>query len=136
MHGPGGSRERVKAMKFQSAEDRLNPITPEGVEDTTLGGYSAVHGRAAAFEGSDGEPYTVAIEAERAEDGSEWAAYLIFLRWSQTGSAVMGHFETADLVRGSTEKEARDLLEAFPLPRVREILEGEIVRRRSDDTDG
>ena len=48
----------------------------------------------------------------------------------------MGHFETADLVCGSTEKEARDLLEAFPLPRVREILEGEIVRRRSDDTDG
>ena len=73
-------------MRFQSSEDRLNPITPEGVEDTTLGGYSAVHGRATAFEGGDGEPYTVAIEAEKAEDGDGWVAYLIFLRWSQTGS--------------------------------------------------
>jgi hypothetical protein len=132
MHERGASSAAVGDMRFQSSEDRLNPITPEGVEDTTLGGYSAVHGRAAAFEGGDGEPYTVAIETDRAEDGSGWTAYLVFLRWSQTGSAVMGHFETGDLTRGSTEKEARDLLEAIPLRRVREILEAEIERRRTD----
>lgn len=123
-------------MRFQSSEDRLNPITPEGVEDTTLGGYQAVHGRAAAFEGSDGEPYTVAIEAERAEDGEGWVAYLVFLRWSQTGSAVMGHIETGDLTAGSSEQEARQLLEGYSLTRVREILEEEIVRRRDDDATG
>jgi hypothetical protein len=123
-------------MKFQSSEDRLNPITPEGVEDTTLGGYAAVHGRAAAFEGSDGEPYTAAIETDRSEDGSGWTAYLVFLRWSQTGSAVMGHMDTSDITQGGTEKEARDRLEAFPLGRVREILQQEIERRQSRHGDG
>src|SRR5437763_6962787 len=36
-------------MKYASAEDRLNPVTPAGVTDTTLGGSQTVHGRAAAF---------------------------------------------------------------------------------------
>lgn len=123
-------------MRFQSAEDRLNPITPEGVEDTTLGGYAAVHGRAAAFEGGDGEPYTVAMETELSEEGGGWVGYLIFLRWSQTGSAVMGHMETGDLARGRTETEARGALEALPLGRVREILEEEIARRRRENEQG
>ena len=123
-------------MRFQSSEDRLNPITPEGVDDTTLGGYPAVHGRAAAFEGSDGEPYTVAIETEAAEDGDGWVAYLIFLRWSQTGSAVMGHLETGDLERGSTEQEARAALEAYPLQKARAVLEREIARRRDQPEPG
>ena len=123
-------------MRFQSAEDRLNPITPEGADDTTLGGYSAVHGRAAAFEGSDGEPYTAAIETDRADEGSGWVGYLIFLRWSQTGSAVMGHVETGDLARGSSETEARGQLVALPLRRVWEILEEEIARRRNEDLTG
>ncbi|HEX6926668.1 MAG TPA: hypothetical protein VF167_14695 [Longimicrobiaceae bacterium] len=119
-------------MRFQSSEDRLNPIPPEGVDDTTLGGYPLVHGRAPAFEGCDGEPYTVAIDTERAEDGEGWVAYLIFLRWSQTGSAVMGHMETGDLERGATEEEARKRLEAYPLRRVREVLDAEIERRRAE----
>src|SRR5690606_22402709 len=92
-------------------------------------------GRAAAFEGSDGEPYTVAIETEPAEDGSRWAGYLVFLRWSQTGSAVMGHLETGDLASGQSEAEARSLLEALPLQRVREILNDEIARRGTDSGD-
>lgn len=123
-------------MRFQSSEDRLNPITPQGVEDTTLGGYPAVHGRAPAFEGCDGEPYTVAVEAERVEDGDGWVAYLIFLRWSQTGSAVMGHIETGDLSRGANEQAARDELENYPLGRVREILDEEITRRRAESETG
>lgn len=135
MHGRGESFAPAGDMRFQSSEDRLNPVTPEGVEDTTLGGYAAVHGRAAAFEGADGEPYTAAIETERAEDGGGWVGYLIFLRWSQTGSAVMGHLETGDLTCGANEKEARDLLEAMPLRRVRAILDEEIARRRSGATD-
>lgn len=122
-------------MRFQSAEDRLNPITPEGVEDTTLAGYQAVHGRAAAFEGKDGEPYTAGIETERAEEGDGWVAYLVFPRWSQTGSAVMGHLETGDLERGATEEEARAAVGAYPLARVRGILDAEIARREADAPD-
>ena len=117
-------------MKYQSAEDRLNPVTPEGADESTLGGYSLVHGRAASFEGCDGEPYTAAIETDRAEeDPDRWTAYLIFLRWAQTGSAIMGHLETVDLVDGSTEEEVRAQLEALPLKTVKEILDGEITRR-------
>jgi hypothetical protein len=131
-----GSSPGEGAMQFRSAEDRLNPVTPEGVEDTTLGGYMAVHGRAAAFEGGDGEPYTVAIETERQEDEAGWTGYLVFLRWSQTGSAVMGHFETGDLTHGASETEARGALEAYPLAQVREILDEEIARRGAEPRDG
>ena len=121
-------------MYFRSSEDRLNPITPEGVDDTTLGGYPAVHGRAPAFEGSDGEPYTVAIEAERADDGDGWVSYLVFLRWSATGSAVMGHIETGDLERGGTEQQARDQLGAYLLSREQDVLDA-AIRRRSEEAD-
>jgi hypothetical protein len=121
-------------MPYINSEDRLNPITPEGVDDTTLGGYPVVHGRAAAFEGSDGEPYTVAVDTEDTAAGREpWVAYLVFLRWSQTGSAVMGHLESEDLARGATEAEARSVLEALPLSRVKEILDATIARKKKDE---
>ena len=126
-------RVTLGAMRYQSAEDRLNPIAPEGADDTTLGGYPVVHGRAAAFEGCDGEPYTVAVETERPEEpGAAWAAYLVFVRWARTGTAIMGHLETPDLASGASEAEARAELERLPLPRVREILDETIERKRRD----
>jgi len=118
-------------MKYASAEDRLNPVTPEGVTDETLGGYQAVHGRAAAFTGCDGEPYTVGIETDDGEEGA--SAYLVFVRWSQTGTAVMGHLETPDLAAAATPDAARAALEALPLARVREILDETIRRKRAGD---
>jgi hypothetical protein len=119
-------------VKYSGAEDRLNPIAPEGADETTLGGYPAVHGRAPAFEGCDGQPYTVAVEAEPAEDAEgEWVAYLVFLRWAQTGTAIMGHVETDDLVRAPTEAAAREAIGAIPLTRVRALLDEEIRQRES-----
>lgn len=118
-------------MLYKSAEDRLNPIAPSDVDESTLGGYAAVYGRAAAFEGCDGQPYTVAVESEPAEDGSSWVAYLVFLRWAGTGSAVMDHMETADLSEAPTEAAARAGLDALPLVQVRELLD-ESIKRRSD----
>lgn len=121
-------------MRYGSAEDRLNPETPPGVDDTTLGGYLAVHGRAAAFQGEDGEPYTVAVETDRTGDpAAPWSAYLVFVRWAQTGTAVMGHLETEDLVAAATEAEARGMLDALPLPEVRRILDETIRRRRAEN---
>ncbi len=123
-------------MWYRNAEDRLNPIAPEGVDDTTLGGYPAVHGRAPAFEGSDGAPYTVAVEAERAEEGdSHWVAYLVFVRWSENGTAIMGHLETEDLAEGASEAEARTHLEELPLSRVKAILDEAILRKRQDEAE-
>jgi hypothetical protein len=122
-------------VRYSSSEDRLNPIAPEGADEGTLGGYAAVHGRAPAFEGRDGEPYTVAIETEELGDGG-WAAYLVFLRWARSGTAIMGHLETGDLAEGDTEAEARAGLEALALTRVKEILDERIAQRESDFTDG
>jgi hypothetical protein len=116
-------------------EDRLNPVAPEGVDDSTLGGYPAVHGRAPSFEGSDGSPYSVAVETDRLEDGA-WAAYLIFLRWAETGSAIMGHLETGDLARAATAEGAKAILDQLPLPRVKEILEEAIAARREEEQGG
>lgn len=123
-------------MKYASAEDRLNPVTPEGVTDDTLGGYQAVHGRAAAFEGCDGEPYTAAVETDESGDpAAPFSAYLVFIRWSQTGSAVMGHLETGDLLAAATEDEARAGAERLTLARVREILDETIRRRAAEAAD-
>jgi hypothetical protein len=123
-------------MRYSGAEDRLNPIAPDGVTDDTLGGYTAVHGRAAAFEGCDGEPYTVAVETDATDDpAAPFAAYLVFVRWARTGTAVMGHLETGDLVAAPTEAAARDALERLPLAEVRALLDETIRRRRSEEED-
>lgn len=119
-------------MQFRGKEDRLNPIAPDGVDDTTLGGYPAVHGRAPGFEGSDGRAYTVAVEAEAVE-GAEgtFAAYLVFVRWAGSGNAIMGHLDSDDLAFGPSEAVARQSLEGLPLARVREILEETIRKYRA-----
>lgn len=119
-------------MRYKGAEDRLNPVTPTGVDDTTLGGYPAVHGRAPAFEGCDGEPYTPAVEVERSDEGERWCAYLVFVRWARTGSAIMGHLETGDLAEAGSEAEARAAIEALPLTRVKAILDETIEAKRGE----
>jgi hypothetical protein len=119
-------------MKYASAEDRLNPVAPADADEATLGGYMAIHGRAAAFEAGDGEPYTVGVETDATgDDALPYAGYLVFIRWAQTGSAIMGHLETGDLVSARTEEEARALLEALPLTTVRALLDEAIARRRA-----
>lgn len=121
-------------MRYSGSEDRLNPQTPEGVTDETLGGYARVHGRAAAFQGCDGEPYTAAVEIDDSGDPrNPWAAYLVFVRWAQTGTAVMGHLETADLVAAGTEEAAREALEGLSLAEVRALLDETIRRKRSEE---
>ena len=119
-------------MSFKSTEDRLNPIAPEDVDETTLGGYARVHGRAAAFQGIDGEAYTAAVECEPSERGDSWVAYLVFLRWAANGTAVMGHLETGDLIEAATEDEARSALEALPLASVRSLLDDAIETKNAE----
>jgi hypothetical protein len=119
-------------MQYQGAEDRLNPVAPEDVDESTLGGYPLVHGRAPGFEGADGRPYTAAVETEPIDGGEGWVGYLVFLRWADTGTAIMGHLETEDLVTGASEAEARSRLEAFPLVRIKQILDDAIARKQND----
>jgi hypothetical protein len=130
-----GAVDYLVRVRYQNAEDRLNPIAPEGADETTLGGYLAVHGRAAAFEGADSQAYTAAIETERADDDPDapWAAYLVLLRWAASGTAIMGHLETGDLATGGSEAEVRSALEALPLERVKEILDETIARKQNEE---
>jgi hypothetical protein len=95
----------------------------------TIGGYALVHGRPAAFEGSDGFSYSVELSVDQVNDaGTQWAAFLLFLRWRRIGaSGVEGHLETDYLVRSATQSAARDALGALTLQQVREILEARIA---------
>ena len=94
----------------------------------TIGGYARVHGRPAAFEGSDGYSYSVELAVDQVNDaGTLWAAFLLFLRWRRIGaSGVEGHLETDYLTRATTQTAAREALGAFPLQQVRDLLEQRI----------
>ena len=92
----------------------------------------AVHGRPAAFEGSDGLSYSVAIEVDRAGDAGadpsrEYGAYFLFLRWRRIGAqGIEGHLESPFLAWGSTPEAARASLGALSLAETRATLEAMI----------
>lgn len=102
-----------------------------GSEDATLGGYFRVHERPPGFEGSDGHPYTVSIEAERVADlRNPWEGYLVFLRWADTGVGVVGHAESPTLWRGRSEDEVRREAGRSSLAQVKRWLDEAIALRR------
>jgi hypothetical protein len=94
----------------------------------TIGGYARVHGRPAAFEGSDGLSYSVELCVDQVNDaGTQWAAYILFPRWRRIGaSGVDGHLETDYLTRGTTREQALEALGALSLQQVRTLLEQRI----------
>jgi hypothetical protein len=105
-------------------------------DPNTLGGYTAVHDRPAAFEGSDGFSYSVEILADedpravgKGEDQDRWGAYLFFVKWARIGaSAPEGHVESDVLARGATEEEARERVGALKLAEVKLVLDALIGR--------
>jgi hypothetical protein len=110
--------------------DRSTDAAPE---DATLGGYIRVHNRPPAFEGVDGQPYTVSIEVEKTANlRTPWAAYLVFPKWAETGLGVVGHVETPMLWEGRDEQEAVRVAGVTPLARVKELLD-EAIRKRQED---
>lgn len=94
----------------------------------TIGGYARVHARPAAFEGSDGLSYSVAIDVDATRDAARpFGAYFLFLRWRRIGAqGVDGHLESDYLAWGHTPDAAREALGAWPLAEVRLQLEGAI----------
>ena len=99
-------------------------------DPNTLGGYTSVHDRPAAFEGSDGFSYSVEILADDDRHSAErWGGYLFFVKWARVGaSAPEGHLESDLLARGATEREARDRVGALPLNEVKRVLDELIAR--------
>ena len=99
-------------------------------DERTLGGYTAVHARPAAFEGCDGRSYSVSIETDATGDAAApFGAYLLFVQWSPGEPRVSGHLETDFLERAATEQQARARAGALSLERVREMLDALIAAR-------
>jgi hypothetical protein len=103
------------------------------VSELTLGGYMEKHERAAAFGGSDGQAYSVAIYVEdEADIRGLYGAALLFVRWSSAGDRPTGHLETETLVWGRTPEEAGDRLKGLSLFDVKAALEEAIARAPSE----
>jgi hypothetical protein len=104
---------------------RYQPPDPSKGDESTIGGYIAVHDRPAAFEGSDGFSYSVEIMTERAGAARQlWAAFFLFIKWSRLGAQTPeGHLESDYLVFGATEHAARAELGATSLAEVKALLD-------------
>lgn len=105
--------------------------TPPGTraEDSTLGGYFAVHDRPPAYDGPDGHPYTVSLEVEKTSNlRAPYAGYLVFPRWATTGVGIVGHVETPTLCEAATTDEALRWLGELTLLEAQQLLAEAIAR--------
>ena len=99
------------------------------MSELTLGGYMAKHERAAAFGGSDGQAYSVAVYVDEEPDvRGLYGAALLFVRWSAGGERPVGHVETETLAWGRTEAEAEERVKALSLYDVKAALDEAITR--------
>jgi hypothetical protein len=99
------------------------------VSEFTLGGYMRKHDRAAAFGGSDGRSYSVAIYVEDEPDRRGlYGASLLFVRWAPGGERPEGHVETEPLAWGPTPEEATERVGALSLYDVKAALDEAIAR--------
>jgi hypothetical protein len=98
------------------------------VSEFTLGGYMQKHERAAAFGGSDGAAYSVAIYVEDEPDTRGlYGAALLFVRWSSSGERPVGHLESETLAWGKTPDEAEARLQSLSLYDVKAALDEAIA---------
>ena len=110
---------------------RFLPADHSKGDANTIGGYAAVHGRPAAFEGRDGYSYSVELVADETGDAARpYGAFVLFLRWRRMGAqGVEGHLESEFLTYGASAEEALAALGAFPLQHVRETLDALVSAR-------
>lgn len=113
---------------------RFLPPDPSKGDERTIGGYMAVHARPAAFSGSDGISYSVAIETDRTgDDARPYGAYFLFIRWRRLGAqGVEGHLETPFLAHGATATAAANALGAMLLEEVKAVLD-DLIRARAPE---
>lgn len=98
------------------------------MSEFTLGGYMQKHERAAAFGGSDGAAYSVAIYVEDEPDTRGlYGAALLFVRWSPAGDRPVGHLESETLAWGKTPDEAEARLQSLSLYDVKAALDEAIA---------
>ena len=112
------------------------PPEYEKGDESTVGGYAAVHARPAALEGRDGMSYSLDVLSDASGDAARpFGAYLIFVQWSRIGAQkAEGHLETDFLVWGSTAAEAERALGAMPLADAQHALDALISARDGAST--
>lgn len=103
-------------------------------DESTVGGYAAVHGRAPALEGRDGLSYSLEVLTdETGEIDRPFGAYLIFLRWRRMGEqGVDGHLETDFLSFADSADAAAARVAALPLAECQQLLDALIASRATD----
>ena len=101
------------------------------LDEGTLSGYVAVHGRPPAFEGVDGRAYSVGVfsDDDPGPDG-RYGASLIFIRWSASQEPD-GHLETEYLARADDPAVAEAEVGRMALEEVKTALDGLIAGRTS-----
>jgi hypothetical protein len=105
-------------------------------DDTTLGGYQAVHQRPPAFGAPDGQAYSVSTFVDDSPDASgRYGAALLFVRWGD-GERPVGHLETDYLAFGRTPGEALAPLLALTLQQVKEHLDRCVERGKGTGEGG
>jgi hypothetical protein len=117
-----------------AAPDLIGSLSGAAIEpakDLTLGGYVEKHDRVPAFEGSDGQPYTVDVDIEEDDRDPDrpFVAFLVFIRWAATGAGIMDHVESGDIARGSTADDARRAAMDLSLYEIKAELDAAIGRR-------
>jgi hypothetical protein len=110
---------------------RYRPPDHSKGDESTIGGYTAVHDRPAAFEGTDGFSYSVEMMVEPTGDpAGTWGAFFLFVTWSRVGAqSPEGHLETEYLLTAASEDDATAAIGETPLTEVKLLLDGLIARR-------
>jgi hypothetical protein len=111
------------------------PPDPSKGDDSTVGGYAAVHARPAALEGRDGFSYSLEILSDSTGDASKpFGAYLLFVQWSRLGAQkVEGHLESELLTFAGSAADAEALLATMKLADAQRVLDG-LLRARDGES--
>jgi len=112
------------------------PPEYEKGDETTVGGYAAVHSRPAALEGRDGMSYSIDVLSDSTGEAARpFGAYLIFVQWSRMGAQkAEGHLETDFLTWGASAEEAERALGAMPLVEAQRALDALVAARDGAST--
>jgi len=100
-------------------------VSTSASDESTLGGYIAVHTRPPAFGGVDGNSYTVEMLTDTTDDPTgPVGGYLLFVSWGTADApTIRGHIESEFLVRGQSEADVRAALGRFSLLDVKRTLD-------------
>jgi len=114
------------------------PPEYEKGDETTVGGYAAVHSRPAALEGRDGMSYSLDIISDSTGEPAPertFGAYLIFVQWARLGAQkAEGHLETDFLSWGRTADDAENALRAMTLVDAQRALDSLVAARDGAST--